>query len=103
MTKRRPTDADYTGMAASYEAEPPTMDEVISIEINPAVLRKGRPTKGTPAADTPSCCVWSDGESLCGCAAAGAGRRHRSASHSSRLRVAALPGLRCAVRDRCSP
>jgi hypothetical protein len=50
MTKRRATDADYAAMADSYEAEPPRMDEVISIEISPAVLRKGRPTKGTPAA-----------------------------------------------------
>lgn len=48
MTKHRFTDDEYAEMAADYAANPPTADEVLSVEINPAFLRKGRPTKGTP-------------------------------------------------------
>jgi hypothetical protein len=44
--KRRLTDEEYAEMAADYEAHPPTADEVRSIEINPAILRMGRPRKG---------------------------------------------------------
>lgn len=46
MSKRRATEADYEDMAASYEAEPPREDEVLSVEISPAYLPMGRPTKG---------------------------------------------------------
>jgi hypothetical protein len=48
-TKRHRSDADYADMAASYGAEPPTVDEVVSIEVSPAVLRMGRPAKGATA------------------------------------------------------
>ena len=34
-------------MAVDYEANPPTAAEVTSVEVNPAVLPKGRPAKGT--------------------------------------------------------
>ena len=43
----RLTDEDYAEMAADYAANPITADEIISIEINPAYLRAGRPAKGT--------------------------------------------------------
>jgi predicted RNase H-like HicB family nuclease len=36
--------AEYAEMADDYEINPPTAAEVISVEIDPAVLRKGRPT-----------------------------------------------------------
>ncbi|WP_201274426.1 ribbon-helix-helix domain-containing protein [Mycolicibacterium sp. CH28] len=49
MTTRRPTSADYAEMADDYAAYPPTIDEVTSVEVSPAVLRKGRPAKGAPA------------------------------------------------------
>jgi hypothetical protein len=42
---RRPTDADYIEMAASYADEPPRPDEVRWMEIGPG-LRKGRPRRG---------------------------------------------------------
>jgi len=41
--KRRLTEDEYAEMAADYEAHPPTADEVLSIEVNPVFLRKGRP------------------------------------------------------------
>jgi hypothetical protein len=47
--KRRFTDEDYAEMAADYEAHPPTADEVLSVDVNPAFLRKGRPRKGVAA------------------------------------------------------
>jgi anti-sigma factor RsiW len=50
MTAKRFTDAEYAEMAADYAANPPTADEVLAAEINPAFLRKGRPAKGTAAA-----------------------------------------------------
>jgi hypothetical protein len=50
MTARRRTSADYADMADAYVAHPPTIDEVTSVEVSPAVLRKGRPAKGAPAA-----------------------------------------------------
>lgn len=51
MTERRPTAKDYADMAASYEAEPPRADEIAGpIELKPAILRIGRPAKGTATA-----------------------------------------------------
>jgi hypothetical protein len=48
-SKRRLTSAEYAEMSADCAANPPTADEVTSIEaLSPAVLRQGRPTKGTP-------------------------------------------------------
>ena len=44
-TPRRLTDAEYAEMAAGYEANPITADEILSAEINPAFLPTGRPTK----------------------------------------------------------
>lgn len=44
-TKRRTSD-EYAEMAADYAANPPTADEVTSLEVDPAVLRTGRPAKG---------------------------------------------------------
>lgn len=46
MARKRFTDAELAEMAADYEAHPPTADEVLSIEVNPAFLRTGRPRKG---------------------------------------------------------
>ncbi|MFE3545508.1 ribbon-helix-helix protein, CopG family [Nocardia sp. NPDC059177] len=40
------TDADYEAMAADYEANPITADEIIDIAVNPALLRMGRPRAG---------------------------------------------------------
>jgi acetylornithine deacetylase/succinyl-diaminopimelate desuccinylase-like protein len=48
MAKPRLTDARYAEIADSCEAESPSQDEVRSIEVDPAVLRSGRPTKGAP-------------------------------------------------------
>lgn len=50
VTTRRRTSADYADMADDYAAHPPTIDEITSVEVNPAVLRKGRPAKGMPGA-----------------------------------------------------
>ncbi len=50
MSKRRRTDAEYAEMAKDYEDHPPTTDEVLAVEVNPAYLRMGRPAKGTTAA-----------------------------------------------------
>lgn len=44
-TRTHKTDTDYAALAADYEAHPPTADEIISIEVDPAVLRTGRPAK----------------------------------------------------------
>ncbi|MDQ2638258.1 MAG: hypothetical protein M3Y83_15425 [Actinomycetota bacterium] len=55
MNKHRVTDDEYAEMAADYAANPPTADEVLSVEVNPALLRKGRPTKGaTRSGKTPA-------------------------------------------------
>jgi hypothetical protein len=35
------TEAEYAEMAADYAANPPTADEIVSVEVNPAHLRKG--------------------------------------------------------------
>lgn len=43
MATKKLTDADYAEMAADYEAHPPTADEVVAIEVNPGLLRMGRP------------------------------------------------------------
>lgn len=49
MTKRgtqpRLTDVEYAELAADYEANPITADEVLAAEVNPAFLPAGRPTK----------------------------------------------------------
>ena len=49
MTKRaapgRLTDVEYADMAADYEANPITEDEILAAELNPAFLPTGRPTK----------------------------------------------------------
>ena len=49
MTKRgtppRMTDVEYAELAADYEANPITTDEILSAEVNPAFLPTGRPTK----------------------------------------------------------
>ena len=45
MSKRK-SDAEYAEMAADYEANPPTADEMVSVEMNTALLRTGRPRKG---------------------------------------------------------
>ena len=49
VANERFTDAEYAAMAADYEANPPTADEVLSIEVNPAFLRSGRSTEGRDA------------------------------------------------------
>jgi hypothetical protein len=49
MAKSRLSDAAYAALADSYEAEPVRADEVISVDLSHAVLRKGRPSKGTPS------------------------------------------------------
>lgn len=49
--KPRLSDEEYAEMAADYEAHPPTAEEIAGpIEINPAYLRTGRPTKDTQTA-----------------------------------------------------
>jgi hypothetical protein len=55
-TKRHLTDDDYAEMAADYEANPPTADEIVGpIKVNPAYLRTGRPAgTGTPKGKTPA-------------------------------------------------
>lgn len=47
MGKSGITDDEYAEMAADYEINPPTAAEVTSIELNPAYLPTGRPSKGT--------------------------------------------------------
>ena len=49
MTSKRFTDADYAEMAEDYAAHPPTVEEILSLEVNPAFLRMGRPAKGGAA------------------------------------------------------
>jgi hypothetical protein len=49
MDKRK-SDAEYAEMAADYEVNPPTADEIVSVEVNPALLRTGRPRKGAASA-----------------------------------------------------
>ncbi len=44
-TARRPTDAEYAELAAEYEADPITADEVLAADVNPAFLPTGRPAK----------------------------------------------------------
>lgn len=51
--RKRFTDAEYSEMAADYAAKPPTADEIISAEIDPAFLRKGRPAEGLTPGKTP--------------------------------------------------
>jgi hypothetical protein len=51
--RKRFTDAEYAEMAADYAAEPPTSDDIVSVEINPAYLRKGRPAEGVAPGKTP--------------------------------------------------
>jgi len=51
--RKRFTDAEYAEMAADYAAEPPTADEIVSVEVNPAFLRKGRPAEGATPGKTP--------------------------------------------------
>lgn len=48
MTKRPAlTDADYEALADSYEAMPPTAEEILGpVEVAPGRLRTGRPTRG---------------------------------------------------------
>lgn len=47
---RRFTDDEYAEMAADFEANPPTADEIVGeIEVNHAILRTGRPPKTAPA------------------------------------------------------
>jgi hypothetical protein len=54
MTKKRHrTEAEYEELARSYAAEPIRADEVRSVEIGPALLRMGRPAKGTRTGKTP--------------------------------------------------
>lgn len=50
MGKQKFTDDEYAKIAADYEASPPTADEVLSVELNPALLRMGRPRKGAASA-----------------------------------------------------
>lgn len=50
-TKRAPfTDDEYAEMADDYAANPITPDEILKVEVNPAYLRMGRPTKDTESA-----------------------------------------------------
>jgi Ribbon-helix-helix protein, copG family len=49
MTSKRLTDANYADMAEDYAARPPTVEEILSLEVNPAFLRMGRPAKGVAA------------------------------------------------------
>ena len=51
--KRRFTDEEYAEMAADYEANPPTADEVLSIEINPASQSRPRGSRYDGAAVSP--------------------------------------------------
>jgi hypothetical protein len=44
--RKRFTDAEYAEMAADYAATPPTADEIVSMEVHPVFLRKGRPADG---------------------------------------------------------
>ncbi|SKV05518.1 Uncharacterised protein [Mycobacteroides abscessus subsp. bolletii] len=44
-SKRRATPADYEALADSYETHLPTGEEILEIEVNPAVLPMGRPIK----------------------------------------------------------
>lgn len=44
-TARRLTDVEHAELAADYEANPITADEVLAAEVNPAFLPTGRPTK----------------------------------------------------------
>lgn len=44
-TSRRLTDVEYAELAADYDANPITADEILSAEVNPAFLPTGRPTK----------------------------------------------------------
>ncbi|NTY58728.1 hypothetical protein [Mycolicibacterium sphagni] len=36
--QRRPTDADYAEMAKDYAENPPTVEEVLSVEVDPAFV-----------------------------------------------------------------
>lgn len=49
MPKPRLSDEAYAVLADSDGAESVRSDEVISVEINHALLRRGRPSKGTPS------------------------------------------------------
>jgi Arc/MetJ-type ribon-helix-helix transcriptional regulator len=53
MSDRRLTSAEYEEMADNYAADPITADEIESVEIDPAYLRNGRPTKGAGKGKTP--------------------------------------------------
>lgn len=58
MTDHEPlSDADYEAMADDYEAHPPRADEIVSAEIDPAVLRMGRPLAGETRGKTPALSV----------------------------------------------
>jgi hypothetical protein len=37
------TDDEAAAMAADYETDPPRAEEILSVTVNPALLRKGRP------------------------------------------------------------
>ena len=48
-------DDDYAAMADDYATTPPTADEVIAVEVNPAALGMGRPRTGAgKGGNTPS-------------------------------------------------
>ncbi|HQE16821.1 MAG TPA: hypothetical protein PLD01_17355 [Mycobacterium sp.] len=44
-TPPRPTDGEYVDLAADYDANPITADEVLAAEVNAAFLPTGWPTK----------------------------------------------------------
>lgn len=50
---KRLTAAEYSALADDYERNPPTADEVISVEVDPSVLRMGRPLGGATPGKTP--------------------------------------------------
>jgi hypothetical protein len=52
-TRKRLTDTDYAEMAKDYAANPPTADEVLAVEVNPAFLRMGRPKGNAAKGKTP--------------------------------------------------
>lgn len=47
--RKRLSDAEYAEMAKDYAVNPPAANEIVAVEVNPALLRMGRPAKGAGA------------------------------------------------------
>ena len=50
-----PSDDDYTAMTDNYATTPPTANEIVAVDVNPAALGIGRPRTGaSKGGNTPS-------------------------------------------------